>query len=291
VRPASPTALHEVLSFRPSRGRRFSWVGRIRAHPRVPATPRLGSRVGSALIETHELTKTTGGGPGRARLASGLASRSHRRVSSPSWVLGVGQIHLHEPARLSRRTDLGALCPRHAGRVQPSGDALAKTRNAKIGFVFQGFNLSPHSASRTWSCRFSTRACCRERHERAQAKLWPSAWPIGADHHPSQLSGGQQQRVANRRALVQRSVLILADEPTGNLDTRTSVGSHGHPGKTSNPQGITVVLVTHEGRTCWPFAARHHHVPRRSGAQRRSGDGDGNARQVLTSPAREEDEE
>ena len=128
-------------------------------------------------------------------------------------------------------------------------DALADIRNEKIGFVFQGFNL----LSRTSALEnvempmlyHRQRIPAQEQRERALKSLELCGLANRADHHPSQLSGGQQQRVAIARALVNRPALLLADEPTGNLDTQTSIEIMGVFQKL-NEQGISIVMVTHE---------------------------------------------
>jgi putative ABC transport system ATP-binding protein len=132
---------------------------------------------------------------------------------------------------------------------QLNRDALADLRNEKIGFVFQGFNLlSRTSALENVELPMFYRRDHLQghaRHERALKALELVGLSQRADHHPSQLSGGQQQRVAIARALVNQPTLLLADEPTGNLDTQTSIEIMG-VFQTLNEQGITIVMVTHE---------------------------------------------
>jgi putative ABC transport system ATP-binding protein len=128
-------------------------------------------------------------------------------------------------------------------------DALADVRNAKIGFVFQGFNLLSRTSARENvempMLYHRHRLPAHEQHARAMKALDMVGLSQRADHHPNQLSGGQQQRVAIARALVNRPTLLLADEPTGNLDTQTSIEIMG-VFQLLNEQGITIVMVTHE---------------------------------------------
>jgi putative ABC transport system ATP-binding protein len=132
---------------------------------------------------------------------------------------------------------------------QMTKDQLAEVRNQKIGFVFQGFNL----LSRTTALDnvelpllYRSRMKSAERHRLAMEALTAVGLETRADHHPNQLSGGQQQRVAIARALITKPSILLADEPTGNLDSRTSIEVMGIFQRLNVERGITVLLITHE---------------------------------------------
>lgn len=126
---------------------------------------------------------------------------------------------------------------------------LAKLRNKKLGFVFQSFNLLPRTSAREnveLPLFYShPLVSLRDRYERAAQALEKVGLGERRDHMPNQLSGGQQQRVAIARALVSRPEVLLADEPTGNLDTRTSIEIMGLF-QELNDAGITIIMVTHE---------------------------------------------
>lgn len=130
-----------------------------------------------------------------------------------------------------------------------SRDQLAEIRNEKIGFVFQGFNLlSRTSALENIELPLlygRNTLPADEQYERAMQALKTVGLAERSRHHPNQLSGGQQQRIAIARALVNQPTVLLADEPTGNLDTQTSIEIMGIFQRL-NDQNITIVMVTHE---------------------------------------------
>lgn len=152
---------------------------------------------------------------------------------------------------------IGCLDRSTGGRYQLDGvnvaqlnrDQLADLRNQKIGFIFQGFNLLARTAAvenvELPMLYRRNNLSSRDRRDRALKSLELVGLANRSDHFPSQLSGGQQQRVAIARSLVNQPALLLADEPTGNLDTQTSIEIMGVFQKL-NEQGITIVMVTHE---------------------------------------------
>ena len=128
-------------------------------------------------------------------------------------------------------------------------DQLADIRNRKLGFVFQNFNLLPRTSAREnaelpliYSAKRLSHTQLREKADRVLASVGLAG---REDHHPSQLSGGQQQRVAIARALINEPEMLLADEPTGNLDSCTSVEIMAIF-QQLNARGITIIMVTHE---------------------------------------------
>lgn len=126
-------------------------------------------------------------------------------------------------------------------------DALAEIRNRKIGFVFQGFNLLPRTSAleNVELPMLYNGIGPKERRRLARESLKMLGLEGREKHHPNQLSGGQQQRVAIARALVNEPAIIMADEPTGNLDSKTTIEIMGIF-QQLNRQGITIIMITHE---------------------------------------------
>ncbi len=131
-----------------------------------------------------------------------------------------------------------------------SDDEISSVRNSKIGFVFQGFNLLARTSAlenvELPLLYSSTPISASERRARAMAALESVGLGSRSEHHTNQLSGGQQQRVAIARALLNNPSILLADEPTGNLDSRTSVEVMDIFQSLKEERGITIVLITHE---------------------------------------------
>jgi len=207
-----------------------------------------------SIIEVRELTKVYGEGPSATHALRGITSS----VKSGEFIAIMG------PSGSGKSTlmnIIGCLDRPTSGDYVLDGEVvsdlnrseLAEVRNQKIGFIFQSFNLLPrltalqnlmlpmvYDVRRRWDEY--------EREDRAIATLEAVGLGDRIDHRPNELSGGQQQRVAIARALVNNPAIILADEPTGNLDTRSGIEVMKLLEKL-HQQGSTIVMVTHDPRT------------------------------------------
>jgi len=141
-----------------------------------------------------------------------------------------------------------------------SRDELAEIRNRKIGFVFQGFNLLARTSAleNVELPMIYARTSAHQRKENARKALAEVGLEGREHHHPSQLSGGEQQRVAIARALVNQPSIILADEPTGNLDSKTSGEIMAIFQRLNRDLGITIIMITHEADIA-SYAKRNIH--------------------------------
>src|SRR5262245_34957974 len=204
------------------------------------------------LIATHELTKTYAmeGAPVHALRGVTLAIQRGEFVAvvGPS---GSGKsTFMHILGCLDRpTTGTYHLDARDVSRL--SDDDLSAIRNRQIGFVFQGFNLLARTSALEnvelpLLYAHRDRITPAERRARAMRALAAVGLADRAGHHPNQLSGGQQQRVAIARALLNNPAILLADEPTGNLDSRTSIEIMEIFQRLNAERGITIVLITHE---------------------------------------------
>ncbi|MDX9746781.1 MAG: ABC transporter ATP-binding protein [Syntrophales bacterium] len=202
-----------------------------------------------SLIETEDLYKIYDAGGAPVHALDGVSVR----IDSGEFVAIMG------PSGSGKSTFMniiGCLDQPTRGRYLLGGietarltrDELATIRNEKIGFVFQGFNLLPRtSALENVELPMFYRSMHHgERRKKAREALKRLGLEGREHHHPNQLSGGQQQRVAIARALVNDVPLILADEPTGNLDTKTSIEIMELLVRLNRDDQMTIVLVTHE---------------------------------------------
>ena len=207
---------------------------------------------GKTVIQVKDLTKVYKMGEHEVRALRGVSLTIEEgefvAVTGPS---GSGKsTFMHIAGCLDRPTSGNYLLDgRDVSKL--SRDELARVRNQKIGFVFQGFNLLTRTTALDnvelpLLYRSVNAFKKSERHRRAMEAL--SAVNLQDRHHhmPNQLSGGQQQRVAIARALINQPSILLADEPTGNLDTKTSIEVMGIFQRLNRERGITVVLITHE---------------------------------------------
>ncbi len=205
-----------------------------------------------ASISVHDLTKTYVVGEVEVRALRGVTLDVNPgqfvAVTGPS---GSGKsTFMHILGCLDRPTSgRYMLDGRDVSRL--SKDELAEVRNRRIGFVFQGFNLLARTTALDnveLPLLYNPKAKMKtvERHRRAIAALGAVGLSDRGHHMPNQLSGGQQQRVAIARALITEPTIILADEPTGNLDSRTSIEVMDIFQRLNTERGITVLLITHE---------------------------------------------
>jgi putative ABC transport system ATP-binding protein len=201
------------------------------------------------LIETREITKVYKAGDVEVNALCSISMTIEKgefvAVMGPS---GSGKsTFMNILGCLDRPTSGKYLLEGHSVGDLPK-DELASIRNKKIGFVFQGFNLlSRTSALDNVDLPMLYNGMSpKERRNRAMAALKNVGLEGREEHHTNQLSGGQQQRVAIARALVNDASIILADEPTGNLDTKTSAEIMRLFAKLNNESNITVIFVTHE---------------------------------------------
>ncbi len=202
-----------------------------------------------ALIEAREISKVYSLGDVEVRALDGISAT----IEKGEFVAIMGQ---SGSGKSTFMNVLGCLDTPTAGHYLLDGldtgnlsrDALAEIRNKKIGFVFQGFNLLPRTSAieNVELPMLYNGVTAHERSERARQALKSVGLEGREGHHPNQLSGGQQQRVAIARALVNHAPIILADEPTGNLDTKTSVEIMELFVRLNHESGITVIIVTHE---------------------------------------------
>jgi putative ABC transport system ATP-binding protein len=202
------------------------------------------------LIELEDIHKTYSLGEATVQALDGVSVTIDRgdyvALMGPS---GSGKSTLMNTLGCLDRPDRGSYLLDGREVVTMSRDERAQLRNQKIGFVFQSFNLLNRTSALEnveLPLMYGRGITARERHRRARELLVRVGLGDRMDHHPGQLSGGQQQRVAIARALANEPAILMADEPTGNLDSRTSRDVMALFSELNRRDGITVILVTHD---------------------------------------------
>ncbi|MEA2625257.1 MAG: putative transport system ATP-binding protein [Candidatus Binatota bacterium] len=201
------------------------------------------------LIEVRDVCKTYEAGDATVHALQGVSLAVHRgEFLAVMGASGSGKSTFMNLLGCLDRPTSGSYRLDGVDVAALSSDERAEIRNRKLGFVFQSFNLIPRTSAleNVELPLFYGDLSLAEQRKRAQQAL-ATVGLTGREHHlPNQLSGGQQQRVAIARALVNRPPLLLADEPTGNLDSHTSAEILDIFAELNRAQGLTIVLVTHE---------------------------------------------
>ena len=229
----------------------------MQATNQAETAPVGGPSVGHAVIRAEDIHKYYELGEARVHALRGVSVEVERgEFMAVMGASGSGKSTFMNILGCLDRPSSGRYLLEGVDVSQHDKRALALIRNQKIGFVFQGFNLLARTTAleNTELPTLYSKVSREERHRRAAEALALVGLADRAEHFPSQMSGGQQQRVAVARALVNRPSILLADEPTGNLDSRTSVEIM-EVFQDLNDKGLTIVMVTHE-RDIAEFAKR-----------------------------------
>jgi len=220
----------------------------MQARNQTEATLSSGPFAGGAIIRVEEIHKYYELGETRVHALRGVSVEvQHGEFMAVMGASGSGKSTFMNILGCLDRPSSGRYLLEGVDVSQHDKRALALIRNQKIGFVFQGFNLLARTTAleNTELPTLYSKVSKEERHRRAVEALEMVGLADRAEHFPSQMSGGQQQRVAVARALVNRPSILLADEPTGNLDSRTSIEIM-EVFQDLNDKGLTIVMVTHE---------------------------------------------